>query len=104
MPIDLHAHYVPAELAECLRRRRSSPRIEALSGGIEHLHMPVGTLATVKIVELDDPAVSAAQKQARNKLIDGVFKEAGIALVRLRNPGSYTTPTLAAALGLQGSL
>jgi len=63
-----------------------------------------GTLATVKIVELDDPAVSAAQKQARNKLIDGVFKEAGIALVRLRNPGSYTTPTLAAALGLQGSL
>ena len=63
-----------------------------------------GTLATVKIVELDDPAVSAAQKQARNKLIDGVFKEAGIALVRLRNPGSYTAPTLAAALGLQGSL
>lgn len=63
-----------------------------------------GTLATAKIIELDDPAVSAAQKQARNKLLDSVFKEAGIALVRLQNPGSYTAPTLAAALGLQGSL
>ena len=63
-----------------------------------------GTLATQKIIELDDPSVPAAQKQARNKLIDGVFKEAGIALVRLQNPGSYTAPTLAAALGLQGSL
>ncbi len=59
-----------------------------------------GTLATEKIIELDDPAVPAAQKEGRNKLIDGVFKEAGIALVRLKNPGSYTTPTLAAALGL----
>lgn len=63
-----------------------------------------GTLATQKIIELDDPSIPAAQKQARNKLIDGVFKEAGIALVRLQNPGSYTAPTLAAALGLQGSL
>jgi hypothetical protein len=63
-----------------------------------------GTLATEKIIELDDPAVPAAQKEARNKLIDGVFKEAGIALVRLKNPGAYSTPTLAAALGLQGSL
>lgn len=63
-----------------------------------------GTLATVKIIELDDPTISAAQKEARNKLLDGVFKEARIALVRLQNPGSYTAPTLAAALGLQGSL
>jgi hypothetical protein len=60
-----------------------------------------GTLATEKIIELDDPAVPAAQKQGRNKLIDGLFKEAGIALVRLKNTGSYTTPTLAAALGLE---
>jgi hypothetical protein len=59
-----------------------------------------GTLATEKIIELDDPSVPAAQKEGRNKLIDGVFKEAGIALVRLQNPGSYTAPTLAAALGL----
>lgn len=59
-----------------------------------------GTLATEKIIELDDPAISAAQKEGRNKLIDGIFKEAGIALVRLQNPGSYTAPTLAAALGL----
>ena len=59
-----------------------------------------GTLATVKIIELDDPAIPAAQKEGRNKLIDGVFKEAGIALVRLQNSNSYTAPTLAAALGL----
>lgn len=63
-----------------------------------------GTLATVKIIELDDPAIPVVQKEARNKLLDGVFKEAGIALVRLKNPASYTAPTLAAALGLQGSL
>lgn len=59
-----------------------------------------GTLATIKVIELDDPAIPSAQKEVRNKLIDGVFKEAGIALVRLKNPGSYTAPTLAAALGL----
>ncbi len=63
-----------------------------------------GTLATFKIIELDDPAIPAAQKAGRNKLIDAVFKEAGIALVRLRNPGTYTAPTLAAALGLEGGL
>lgn len=63
-----------------------------------------GTLATEKIIELDDPAIPPAQKEGRNKLIDGVFKEAGIVLVRLKNPGSYTAPTLAAALGLAGSL
>jgi Protein of unknown function (DUF2726) len=63
-----------------------------------------GTLATVTIIELDDPSIPPAQKEGRNKLIDGVFKEAGIALVRLKNPGSYTSPTLAAALGLAGGL
>ena len=63
-----------------------------------------GTLATFKIVELDDPAVPPAQKEGRNKLIDGVFKEAGIGLVRLKNPGSYTAPTLASALGLGGEI
>ena len=63
-----------------------------------------GTLATFKIIELDDPAVPPAQKEGRNKLINGVFKEAGIALVRLQNPGAYTAPTLTAALGLEGEL
>ncbi len=63
-----------------------------------------GTLATFKIVELDDPAVPPAQKEGRNKLIDGVFKEAGIGLVRLKHPGSYTAPTLASALGLGGEI
>jgi hypothetical protein len=59
-----------------------------------------GTLATFTIIELDDPAIPKAQKESRNKLIDGVFKEAGIPLVRLQNPGSFTAPTLAAKLGL----
>ena len=63
-----------------------------------------GTLATATIIELDDPAVPQAQKEARNKLIDSVFKEAGIKLVRLQNPASYSAPTLAAALGLAGGL
>jgi hypothetical protein len=63
-----------------------------------------GTLATFKIIELDDPAIPPAQKERRNKLIDGVFKETGIALVRLQKPGSYTAPALAAALGLAGGL
>ena len=54
MPIDLHAHYVPAELAECLRRRHSPPRIEALSRGTERLHMPVGNLAfTADYLDMD---------------------------------------------------
>lgn len=61
-----------------------------------------GTLATTTIIELDDPAIPTAQKEIRNKLIDSVFKEAGIKLVRLQNPGSYTSPTLASALGLEG--
>ena len=63
-----------------------------------------GTLATFKIIELDDPAIPPAQKEGRNKLIDGIFKEAGVALVRLQNPGSYTATKLAAALGLEGGL
>jgi hypothetical protein len=63
-----------------------------------------GTLATFKIIELDDPAIPSAQKEGRNRLIDGVFKEAGIALVRLQNPGSYTATKLAAALGLEEGL
>ncbi len=63
-----------------------------------------GTLATFKIIELDDPALPPAQKADRNKLIDGIFKEAGIALVRLQNPGTYTAAKLAAALGLEGDL
>lgn len=60
-----------------------------------------GTLTTFKIIELDDPAVPLAQKEGRNKLLDGVFKEAGLALVRLQNPGTYTASKLAAALGLE---
>lgn len=44
MPFDLHTHYLPAELADALRQRRAPPWIEALAGGGERLHLPVGVL------------------------------------------------------------
>ena len=44
MPIDMHSHYVPAELADALRRREAAPRIETLSDGSERLHLPIGAL------------------------------------------------------------
>ena len=60
-----------------------------------------GTLAVFKVIELDDPTIPPFQKTARNALIDAVFKEAGIGLIRLENPGSYTALKLASALGLE---
>jgi predicted TIM-barrel fold metal-dependent hydrolase/nitrite reductase/ring-hydroxylating ferredoxin subunit len=45
MTIDMHCHYVPAEMAEALRRRRAAPWIEATDDGRERLHMPIGSLA-----------------------------------------------------------
>jgi hypothetical protein len=59
-----------------------------------------GTLATVLIIELDDPALPQAQKEARNTFIDSIFREVGIPLVRLQNPGTLSVQALAAALGL----
>jgi predicted TIM-barrel fold metal-dependent hydrolase len=45
MAIDMHTHYVPAALADALRRRDRAPRIEALADGTERLHLPIGALA-----------------------------------------------------------
>ncbi len=45
MIVDLHAHYVPPELAQYLRARTRAPRIERLPGGSEVLHMPIGSLS-----------------------------------------------------------
>lgn len=46
MAIDLHAHWVPPELARALRERSGAvPRIEPLPSGGERLVMPIGTLA-----------------------------------------------------------
>lgn len=44
MTIDMHTHYVPAEMAEAFRARRIAPWIEAKPNGKEWLHMPVGSL------------------------------------------------------------
>ncbi|MEJ5990895.1 amidohydrolase family protein [Ramlibacter sp. PS3R-8] len=46
MAIDLHAHWVPRELARALRERSDAvPRIEPGPAGGERLVMPIGTLA-----------------------------------------------------------
>lgn len=44
MTLDLHAHWVPAELAAELRQRKRIPRIESDGRGGERLVMPVGAL------------------------------------------------------------
>ena len=45
MVIDLHAHYVPPELAQHLRARTQAPRIERLPAGGEVLHLPISSLS-----------------------------------------------------------
>jgi predicted TIM-barrel fold metal-dependent hydrolase len=43
MAIDMHAHFLPPELADMLRARQYLPRIEKLSNGTELFHRPFGT-------------------------------------------------------------
>ena len=44
--IDLHAHWVPPQLAQALRKRQGQvPRLEVLADGSERLVMPIGTLS-----------------------------------------------------------
>jgi predicted TIM-barrel fold metal-dependent hydrolase len=44
LTIDMHAHFVPAPMAEVLRKRRDAPWIEAMPRGTERIHLPVGAL------------------------------------------------------------
>jgi predicted TIM-barrel fold metal-dependent hydrolase len=44
MTIDMHAHFVPAPMAEYLRKRSEAPWIEAMPGGTERIHLPIGAL------------------------------------------------------------
>lgn len=60
-----------------------------------------GTLAVAKVVELDDQSQTSNQRQVRDRLIDAVFNEAGIGLVRLKAQQSYSVPALAALLGIE---
>ena len=45
MTIDMHAHFVPAQMADALRKRREAPWIEEMPGGAERIHLPIGALA-----------------------------------------------------------
>ena len=45
MSVDMHAHYLPFELAERLRQRDVAPCLVTLENGSEQLRMPIGTLA-----------------------------------------------------------
>lgn len=45
MTIDMHAHFVPAQMADALRKRREAPWIEAIPDGAERIHLPIGALA-----------------------------------------------------------
>lgn len=45
MITDLHAHFVPDELAACLRARRDAPRIGSRADTPEVFHLPIGSLA-----------------------------------------------------------
>jgi uncharacterized protein DUF2726 len=60
-----------------------------------------GTLAVAKVVELDDQFQTSRQRQVRDRLIDAVFNEAGITLVRLKVQQAYTVSALAALLGVE---
>lgn len=44
MTIDMHAHFVPAQMADALRTRREAPWIEAMPDGTERIHLPIGAL------------------------------------------------------------
>lgn len=60
-----------------------------------------GTLAAVRVVELRDPSQLSAQREARDLLVDTVFKEAGIAIVRPKAGTAYTVAALATLLGFE---
>jgi uncharacterized protein len=45
MIIDMHTHYMPVEMADGLRERRSAPWIGPGADGGEEIHLPIGSLA-----------------------------------------------------------
>jgi hypothetical protein len=59
-----------------------------------------GTLSVAKVVELEVPTPST-QRLTRDRLVDTVFKAAGIEVVRINADQSYTVPALAGLLGLE---
>lgn len=59
-----------------------------------------GTLAVVKVIELDEASPASPEREERDHLIEAVLRTAGIELVRLNVREPYTVPALAARLGL----
>lgn len=59
-----------------------------------------GTLAVVKVVEMEDPS-SSSSREARNHLVAETLKAAGVELVRLPLTVSYTIAELATALDIE---
>lgn len=82
MPIDLHAHYLPTELVQRLRKRHIAPCIKPSANNVEHLHMPVGTLS-----------YSTAYTDMNARL--QYMKQLGIARQVLSLPGLFGVDSLA---------
>jgi hypothetical protein len=61
-----------------------------------------GTLAVEKVVELK-PAAASPKQQTRDRLLQALFKQAGIEQVRVASTAGtgYTMPMLAGLLGLE---
>lgn len=60
-----------------------------------------GSLAAAKIIELRGATPPSPQRQTRDRLLDAIFRRAGIELIRLDGQATYTVPALAAQLGLE---
>ena len=58
-----------------------------------------GTLVVEKVVELKQPGGSPKQ-QMRDRLVETIFKQAGMDHIRVPPQAAYTVPVLASLLGL----
>jgi predicted TIM-barrel fold metal-dependent hydrolase len=81
--IDMHAHYLPPELADLLRARKFLPRIESTGEGRELFHRPFGTTDF-------DPAYVEIDKRVPQ------LRELGIETQLLSLPGLIGIDSLAA--------
>ena len=67
--IDMHAHWVPPQVAHALRQRQGQvPRLEVLDDGAERLVMPIGTLGF-------SPAHTDPSLRLQHMLQQGVAKQ-----------------------------
>jgi len=60
-----------------------------------------GTLQVRKVVEIDDPKEHSLQKEARDQLLDEVFRRAKIPILRLDKETEYSIAALAGLLGVE---